>query len=126
MEAPCAISIVILQSPPGQPLPAHLARHASGCTACAEALWLQTLAADTAAHDVTPAGLVYWRAELRLRNERLEKALRPARLMQSALPMVLAALGAATAWYAEQPAVLIAAILFALLSAASLYITRSA
>lgn len=125
MEAPCAIRDLILQAPSGEPLPARLAEHASGCPACAEALWLQTLAAEARHHDVPPPGLLYWRAELWLRNERLEQAMRPARAMQTALPLVLAVLGAATAYYAE-PVVWIAAILFALLSIASLWITRSA
>lgn len=39
--------------------------------------------------DVPPAGLVYWRAELRARRDLAEKALRPAQRMQAAAVVLL-------------------------------------
>jgi hypothetical protein len=62
--------------------PDELRAHAEGCRACADlALVMQSLraarSASAAAADPAPAGVVWWRAQLRRRKEAIEKIDRP-------------------------------------------------
>ncbi len=69
----------------GGPLPAALARHASGCPECADARLVDGLlragAARMAPLDLPDAAVVRRRAELRERAARTERALRPIALL---------------------------------------------
>ena len=86
-------------------LPVDLAAHAAACPACSEALIAVSFLLDASAPEasaVPPAGLVYWKAELRTRRERTEQALRPLRWTEAGSVGVLAifsvGVGVATDW----------------------------
>jgi hypothetical protein len=125
MEAPCARRDEI-RTAPAAALPPALEAHALTCPDCAEALFLRSLEASQPHLDVPPPGLLYWRTELRLRQQRLDAAMRPARYAQAAVPLVLSALAISTAALYGQPLLLAAAIVLALLAAVSAWVTRSA
>ncbi|MCC6364356.1 MAG: hypothetical protein IT165_12600 [Bryobacterales bacterium] len=76
-------------------LPGELEAHAERCRACTETRLISGFLMAEASGAVPPAGLVYWKAELRARREQGELALRPARRMQTAAAVVLPAMAIA-------------------------------
>lgn len=90
----------------GGALPLDLAAHVAECPSCSEALIAVSFLVDAPAQEtstVPPAGLIYWKAELRTRRERTEHALRPLRWMEAGSVGVLAlfglGVGVATNWH---------------------------
>ncbi len=86
-------------------LPADLASHLSSCAVCAD---LATVAAavhadaDALWQDACPpsAGQVWWRAEMRERQEAVRQASRPIAVAQAAAALLVLALAAGGAWLA--------------------------
>jgi hypothetical protein len=70
-----------VSSAAGGALPVELERHAADCPECADALLVQSFLGAGAARMVPEAlpdaGSVYWRARLRARLDRAERATRP-------------------------------------------------
>lgn len=126
MEAPCAFESKIAAANATGPLHPELAQHATTCAGCAEKLWFALLAAEQPSLPTAPSGLVYWRAQLRTRQEQFDRALRPTRIAETALPIALAlvVLTGAALW--GQPMVVAGAAVFLLVLAASVWITRLA
>ncbi len=103
-----------------------LRAHAADCPCCGETMlvagMLLATAREDAPQEVPPsAGLVWWKAQLRLRREARERIERPMRIFDH----IAAAAGLATtawgaAWFADAPPLLLltAGIGFALLLAA--------
>jgi len=77
--------------------------HLASCDACAEALLVTSFleqAASEASVEVPPAGLVWWKAQLRLRREAEQRAARPILWMErAALILATVSLGVAGAWW---------------------------
>lgn len=92
-----------------------LRTHAASCESCAEAMLVAGLMMEDAAHDepaVPDAGLVWWKAELRFKRERAERALRPILFAERVATVALAAAiaaGTALLW-PESPSLAMATL----------------
>src|SRR5258708_18896985 len=97
----CPQESKILEALKEGPLPARWNEHIASCKECAEAVMVTTFLAggpqDDAPMTVPPVGLLYWKAELRAKRERAEEALLPARRMEVAATVAIAAMGVAGA-----------------------------
>lgn len=82
MEAPCPFEGALLRAAREGTLSTADRSHLAQCASCREALWLGEVLSEAEPVAVPDAGLVYWRAGIRLRQERMEAALRPARWME--------------------------------------------
>jgi len=85
-------------------LPAQLREHLAACPACSEAALVSDCLRQTMSEEeatVTPAGLAWWKAQLRLRREAEERATRPLVWAEgAAAALVLAAGAGAAVWLA--------------------------
>jgi hypothetical protein len=92
-------------------LPEELCAHVAGCAACANAVAIsQFLASGSDSVTVPPAGLVWWKAQLRIRQEAADRALRPIRWAEQAAAVIgLAAASGAIAWAVASSPLLAAA-----------------
>lgn len=73
-------------------LPAELAKHTLGCPECADTLLVASCLGNPGEVEVPAAGLVYWKAEIRLRREQAERAMAPMRIMERAAVGTLVAI----------------------------------
>jgi hypothetical protein len=99
-KPPCPQLDAVL-SAAGGALPDELGRHAAGCPECADALLVQGFLVAGAARMVPvalpDAGAVYWRARLRERLHRAERATRPIAVLDRVSYALAAAVLAALA-----------------------------
>jgi hypothetical protein len=93
---------VVAQAHAG-PLTVEIRRHLATCDACAEALLVTSFlqrATTEGSEELPPAGLVWWKAQLRLRREAEERAARPILWMErAALVLAAVSLGVAGTWW---------------------------
>lgn len=82
----------------------ELREHAERCEACTESMLVASWLMETeqqAEVTVPEAGLVWWKAERRMRRERVERALRPVLIAERvSAAAVLAALTVSAVWLA--------------------------
>lgn len=114
----CALEPEVLAAADGGPLPESLRSHVAVCAQCREAMMLRSFLDHEAEGDPQPAGLIYWKAQLRARREQAEKAMRPAALAEFLLVPVLLAVVLALLPAAGSPALIAAMVTFVLLVAA--------
>lgn len=113
---------------------AGLWEHVQGCDACEETMLVAGMLTEDDAHttmSVPAAGLVWWKAELRLRRERTAMALRPVVIAERVTSAaVVAALAAGGVWLAasSQSLTLVLAggiVVLALSAASALFVAHS-
>lgn len=85
----CVREPEVLAAADGGPLPDDLRSHVAGCAQCREAMMLRSFLDAGAEGDPQPAGLIYWKSQLRARREQAEKAMRPATVAEFLLVPVL-------------------------------------
>jgi hypothetical protein len=85
-------------------VPRELADHVSACQVCADVVTVaEAMRADHDAvwqADIPSSGQVWWRAEMRARQEAIRKASRPITIAQGAAALLTLAAAVATGWFA--------------------------
>src|SRR5258708_6503015 len=96
MEA-CPEEQTVIEAARAGRLAGTLAVHAAQCAWCTQSMMILDSLSDHEQMTVPPPGLVYRKAQLRMRREQQEQALRPARVMETAAMAGLLVLGVAGA-----------------------------
>jgi len=115
---PCAREPEVLSALDQGELPEALRAHVAVCELCRELTMLRSFLDEEVEGEPPPAGLIYWKAQLRARREQAERAMRPAALVELLLVPVLLVLALILLPAAGSPMITAIMVVFAVIVAA--------